>query len=161
MVQVYMSLNILKSNITYGTGTKYSWKVLQLVKKFISQKKRLFGWWKRQSSGTTAILCLGNPWPFLHKLSRECGCGGNFRGIQIRQILLYSKATPLPTPRRHCRHCRILFTVRLVTVPRQLPKIITVNMSAYVVTCPPDIRIWMNTVQDLENLDWIQVLQIF
>ena len=35
----------------------------------------------------------------------------------------------------------VLFTVRLVTVPRQLPKIITVNMSTNVVTCHPDIRI--------------------
>ena len=46
MVQVYILLNILSSNITYGTGTKFSLKLLQLVKKFSSQKKKLFGWWK-------------------------------------------------------------------------------------------------------------------
>ena len=39
MVQVYILLNILSSNITYGTGTKFSLKLLQLVKKFSSQKK--------------------------------------------------------------------------------------------------------------------------
>ena len=64
MVQVYILLNILSSNITYGTGTKFSLKLLQLVKKFSSQKKKTFWLMKKQSSGTTAILCLGNPWAF-------------------------------------------------------------------------------------------------
>ena len=93
MVSVYISINILTSNITYGNILKSYY----ICKEIYITAKKIFCSWKWQSSGTTAILCPANLCLFCTG-SAEVVCRGNLRGIQIRQRLLYSKATPPPLP---------------------------------------------------------------
>ena len=94
MVSVYISINILTSNITYGNIPKsyYICKEIYITAKkdFLLMEMAKF----RYHCNTLPCESL----PFLHWLSRGCVCRGNLRGIQIRQRLLYSKATPPPLP---------------------------------------------------------------
>ena len=83
-------------------------------------------------------MCLVNSWPFLHWLSKGSGFKGNVRGIQ--KSGRYSFTVRQPIPHHHWVLMLVgivlMITVRLVTVPRQLPNIIPIN----VVICPPDMK---------------------
>ena len=75
------------------------WKVITTGKEiYITQKKYFLA----DKKGKVQVPLQYWAWQilglFLQWLSRGCGWKRNVRGIQIRQILLYSTATPPPSP---------------------------------------------------------------